>query len=240
MLPEYFELSEELTDITLEVAPNMKKTFPVLVSNYFEFRDYVYFFNKLCNPIRSVKLKEKLNIFLFNKFLIGNVQDKLISLDLRIVRSNLQYFIFILKTVKNSEVTNLLFNFVFGFKDKNSRTAHSTNKLNKIFQKEIFSDLNGNAKVGTNQLSYFKKCINLDLDYNYAKHDSIRIGLTLLNNLKNYKEGINLIIPTLFETFLEKCPYMTVHKLILPFTEVCLKQLDDARHLLQNRKHILI
>jgi hypothetical protein len=259
MLPEYFELSDELVNYTIEVAPNMKRTFPVLVNTYLEFRDYVFFFNKLCNTIRSNKLKEKLKIILFNKFLLGCVQDKLISSDLRIIRSNLQYFIFILKTLKNNDIVNLFFNFIFGFNEKNSRNGHMNKALEKILyentligvmnqvledkQTKNIQNINKSNQYDSNfyisnqtEENYFDSYKIEELDYDYQKHENISIGLSILNNLHSNKEKINIVIITLFEAFFEKCPYMTIHKVILPFTETCLKQMENTEYLLQNEK----
>lgn len=259
MLPEYFDLSDELVNYTIEVAPNMKRTFPVLVNTYLEFRDYVFFFNKLCNTIRSNKLKEKLKIILFNKFLLRCVQDKLISSDLRVIRSNLQYLVFILKTMKNNDIVNLLFNFIFGFNEKNSRNGHMNKKLEQILYEntligvinQVGEELENKDNLKVNQSNhsdskfyisnfteenYFDKYKTQELDYDYQKHENISIGLSIMNNLNSNKENINIVIITLIESFFEKCPYMTIHKLILPFTETCLKQMENTEYLLQNKK----
>lgn len=259
MLPEYFDLSDELVNYTIEVAPNMKRTFPVLVNTYLEFRDYVFFFNKLCNTIRSNKLKEKLKIILFNKFLLRCVQDKLISSDLRVIRSNLQYLVFILKTMKNNDIVNLLFNFIFGFNEKNSRNGHMNKKLEQILYEntligvinQVGEELENKDNLKVNQSNhsdskfyisnftgenYFDRYKTQELDYDYQKHENISIGLSIMNNLNSNKENINIVIITLIESFFEKCPYMTIHKLILPFTETCLKQMENTEYLLQNKK----
>lgn len=247
MLPEYFELSEELIDITIEVAPNLKLTFPVLTNTYLEFRDYIFFFNKLCNTIRNVKLKEKLRIFLFNKFLLGCVQGRLLSKDIRVVRSNLQYFIFFLKTIKNTEIVNLLFNFIFGFNDKTSRNGIVSEEVKNLLSVNTPSEsseevITKEEEEVTTEKNYFeekkkkKKTVIEELDLNYSKHENVFIGLALLNNLTSNKEKLNIVILTLYEAFFEKCPYMTIHMVLLPFTEVCLKQMVNTDYLLQNKK----
>ena len=58
MIPNYIDIVED--PATLELGYNIKINFPILWNSYFEFRDYTYFFNKVCNTIRSFKLMEKL------------------------------------------------------------------------------------------------------------------------------------------------------------------------------------
>ena len=137
MLPESFDISEELAETTIEVAPNMKRTFPILLDTYLEFRDFIYFYNKICNTIRSFALKEKMKIFLFNKFLIENLQERLISRDLKVLRTNLQYFICILKTIKHIEFIMLFFNFLFGFNDQTSRIEYTNKTVSGLENSEV-------------------------------------------------------------------------------------------------------
>ncbi len=150
MLPESFDISEELQDSTIEVAPNLKRTFPVLLNTYLEFRDYVYFYNKICNTIRSLDLKEKMKIYLFNKFLVDNLQERLLSTNLKILRTNLQYFVFVLKTIKHIEFVMLLFNFVFGFNDRTSRLEYTNKTIASLKNKDIqLLHKGGKEKDGT-------------------------------------------------------------------------------------------
>ena len=137
MLPEYFDISEELEDSTIEVAPNLKRTFPVLLNTYLEFRDFIYFYNKICNTIRSFALKEKMKIYLFNKFLVENLQERLLSKNIKIFRTNLQYFIFILKTIKHIEFVMLIFNFLFGFNDRTSRMEYTNKTINSLKNTDV-------------------------------------------------------------------------------------------------------
>lgn len=219
MIPNYFDLAEDHS--TLEVVPSISKTFPVMLNIYLEFRDFIYFFNKVCNTIRSIKLIEKLKIILFNKFLIEKVQDKLLSDDLKVIRSNLQYLLFILKSIKNIEIVKVIFNFMFGFDES---------KTNYNLRKNISKNVNPSEN---NENDLF---LNLNKDYNYNLHDNIRIGLMMISNLNNNKESINIFLISFYDTFFEKCPYITINKLILPFSEVCLKCLENPEHLLQNKK----
>ncbi len=76
MLPFYIDLCEDL--VTLDLAYNIKNTFPIVLNTYFEFRDYLIFFNKVCNTMRSHTLNNKLKIIFFNSFLLPYVQPGII------------------------------------------------------------------------------------------------------------------------------------------------------------------
>jgi hypothetical protein len=60
--------------------------------------------------------------------------------------------------------------------------------------------------------------------------------INIYNNFDNPREKINLVVITLVEVYFEKCPYIMTHKLVLPFAELCLKQIDDPNRFLNNVK----
>jgi hypothetical protein len=228
MIPNYFELSED--NKTLEVGYNIKKTFPILSNVYLEFRDYIYFFNKVCNTIRSFKLIEKLKMILFNNFLVKIVQANLLNPDLKISRSHFQYFLFIFKSIKNLEISTLLYNFIFGFADSATTFKYrrggyigTTEKSENGPQPTFLDDSDTRSSVGS-------------LDYDYSHHEYIRIGLFLMNNMNNIKERINIIIYVLFDTFFERCPFTMIQKLLLPFAGMCLRQYENPQSVLSKTK----
>ena len=98
MLPFYVDLNDNL--VSLDLSYNIKKTFPIVLNIYFEFRDYLVFFNKVCNTIRSQTLNNKLKITFFNNFLIPYIQPGILNPNIKIFRTTLQYFVLILTTVK--------------------------------------------------------------------------------------------------------------------------------------------
>lgn len=247
MIPQYVELEEDLP--TLDLKYNISKMFPVMANNFSQFRDYVFFFNKIINVIRSKILLKKLKYTFFNNFLITYIQPAILSNNLKIVRTNLQYLTFIIKTSTNHIIVNSIFHFLFGLDDSKkeylNKQRHNldieferssivnikdkpVNKKHQSFNERItFNDRNKKQKenpyidsVGEEE---DEERMILD-NYDYKKHHNVDIALSILTNMNNQKEMINLVIFCILEIFLEKCPLKFVDKLITPFIEVVLKK----------------
>lgn len=71
MIPQYVDVEEDTP--TLDLKYNISKTFPVMANNFTQFRDFVFFLNKIINVIRSRTLIKKLKYAFFNNFLIFNL-----------------------------------------------------------------------------------------------------------------------------------------------------------------------
>jgi hypothetical protein len=226
MIPNYIDLAED--NRTLEVGYNIRKTFPILWNVYLEFRDYIYFFNKVCNTIRSFKLIEKLKVILFNNFLLKLVQENILNPDLKISRTHLQYFLFIFKSIKHIEIITLLYNFMFGFAD-----SATTCKYRPLFDKTEPININNRPAVDDSDTKSTGEYI---LDYNYSQHEYIRVGMFIMNNMNNTKEKVNMVIYVLFDAFFEKCPFTMIQKLLLPFAGMCLRQYENPTALINKTK----
>jgi hypothetical protein len=249
MIPQYVDVEEDTP--TLDLKYNMSKTFPVMANNFTQFRDYVFFLNKIINVIRSRSLIKKLKYAFFNNFLISYIQPALLSNNLKVVRTNLQYLTFILKTSTSYIIINCIFHFLFGLDDSKKEYLNkkkynldleferesivgikdkSKNKNNNTFNSRItFSERNVKNVQNVENLnkSSFEddegETMILD-NYDYKKHHNVDIALSILTNMKTQKEMINLVIYCILEIFLEKCPLKFVDKLITPFIEVVLKK----------------
>ncbi len=126
--------------------------------------------------------------------------------------------------MKNIEIINLLFNFMFGF--NNSSTMFKFRRVEKVFDYGIkYKQEDSEAKN-----------VETLLDYNYSDHDYIRIALFLINSINNPSEHINKVIYVLFESFFEKCPFQMIPKLILPFTGLCIRQYENPNSVFQKTK----
>ena len=80
--------------------------------------------------------------------------------------------------------------------------------------------------------------LNILIDYNYNKHDHIGMQINIYNNFDNPREKINLVVITLVEVYFEKCPYIMTHKLVLPFAELCLKQIDALLCSMSSKQYV--
>lgn len=234
MIPSYFEFAEKLA--TLEVAYNIKKTFPVLSYMYLEFRDYIYFFNKVCNTFRSFKLIETMKVIFFNNFLIDQCQANLLSIDLKIKRSHLQYLIFILKSIKHNDIVHIIFYFLMGFDDSRTNFVVKNQDIEGTDIDNTNKDQFNETFTQADSEDDRKSDTNRELGFNYYKHDNIALGVSLFKNMTNTKEIINVIIFVLFETLFEKCPFLMMQRLVLPFAELCIRQMEDPDRILSSNK----
>ena len=252
MIPEYVDFADDSP--TLDLRYNILKTFPTLYDNFILFRDYFFFFNKITNLLRSPLLIDKFKYSFFNNFLIGYIQPLLLSHNLKIVRTNLQYLTFMVKTCNNQNIINEIFHFLFGFDDSVTMYLNKRNNyldfpsivdfaipnekksVNKITPKKLDNDEiileQEDDILSSKEISYKINVHNDDddehekflNDYDYKKHYNIDIGLSILTNMKTNKEMTNIVIFCMLEVFLEKCPFKFVNKLITPFIEVILKK----------------
>ena len=228
MLPSSFDLIEACP--TYEAGINMNKSFHCLIDVYFDFKDYMFFLNKMCNSLSSHSLKDTFKYYFFNKFYINNVQNKLLSNNQKVIRSNFQYIISILHDVNNTEIIDVTAYFLFGFNDqKTARQFNSQDLFPSINfeEKKNVDDLgfnleNNNMNTVYNELVEFG--VDLNNTYDYAHHLVSQISLKILNSMINKNENLNVIISELFEIFFVKRPYMMIHKFIKPYVDFCIKQ----------------
>jgi len=198
MLPFYVDLNDNL--VSLDLSYNIKKTFPIVLNIYFEFRDYLVFFNKVCNTIRSQTLNNKLKITFFNNFLIPYIQPGILNPNIKIFRTTLQYFVLILTTVKNEHICRTMFHFMFGFDDTKTNYIFKQNQLDieklisELNKKQVEQDeinLSPVCKTETNSSKEIR--INSLIESKYIE-DNIKSDKTTLNNLKvSIKNDMDLI-----------------------------------------------
>lgn len=162
VLPVYFDIDDH--EFLLDIAYNLKQTFPSCYKKFFDFWDFISFFNKFFNTIRSIKLKERIKILFFNDFLIKYIQPRLSSCNLKIIRSTIQYIVLMISLINDIEIINLIYNFLFGFNDSktnyvftynvNEETATFTNSINNSnnnsTNNSIVKDNNNFTRTRTN------------------------------------------------------------------------------------------
>lgn len=335
MMPNYFDIFE---DKTLDIAYNIQQSFPLLLVEFLEFRDFIQFFSKLYDTIRSKVLTEQIKTLFFNWFLLEEVQPHLLTQDIKEFRTNLQYLIFMMMKISSSELVFVIYFFVFGFPEsltnfklkksgfeglkklkeienqynkefshnyKKSHLIENTNLIPTIkmksFSQYTFFDKEGeiykratelsqshrnsnitNSKItnqpsNSNNLNYDNKSDNFDLDlnkdttlyklinekielntsiganfnfglkknstqnlsidnstkrssinppkeydtskFNYLIHDYIGISFAIISKMKLKNNFTDIVCLRFFELILEKFPFISIQRIILPFCE---------------------
>lgn len=250
MIPQYVDFDEDAP--TIDLSYNISKTFPMMSNNFSQFRDFIYFLNKIASLLSSTPLVEKFQHCFFNNFLLTHIQPQILSNDIKIVRTTLQYITLIAKSSTNLEILNGLFHFLFGFEDSKTKfldkqkhmleveveresivsIKNKPKRKNKASQHNIRGSLLEKSQKTFTTDETFKKnqveeddltFMNLD-DFNFKKHFNVDIALVLINNIKTTKELTNIVIFCLLEIFIDKCPLKMVQRVITPFIEVVLKK----------------
>ena len=219
MLPESFDF--EKTTGTLEVGCNIHFNFQSLCPKYFDYVDYISFLNKIANCL-SGKIKKKFKFYFFNKFFIYNVQSFLLSPNTKISRTHFQYMITLLYFSKSDLIIDNTIHFLFGFRN--------TPIKRKFYFPILFDNAekkNLSKKIKKNKNNFEKVIIdfsNLTEDYIYRKHNYNDIFYTIMNNLTQSKEYINIITYELFEILFEVRPYLMIKKFVKPYVDFAIKQ----------------
>ena len=91
MLPSYFDI--DINSKSLDPNLNLNTSMTSFKSIYFDYKDYIFFFNKIINCFSDAKIKSKIENYFFNKFLIENVLPNILNHNIKKIRSNLQYLI---------------------------------------------------------------------------------------------------------------------------------------------------
>ena len=183
---------------SIDIAYNLKETFPIMLNEFLEFRDFLNFFNKIYNCIISKNVKNEIKILFFNWFLIDIIQNRLISYNLKEFRTTLQYLLFIINSFSNNiELCFIIYVFVFGFPD-----SSCSFKLKKLryedlnFIKNCFSsNKNRSIKIIKHCNTDRILCNNedtLDKDYiNKNNNDTILENNYNSNSITNSNNVLN-------------------------------------------------
>ena len=233
MLPTSFDFEEATR--TLEAGCNIHLNFHVLTPLYFEYSDYITFLNKISNCFTSENIRTKFKHYFFNKFLIQNVQQYLLSDDLKITRSHFQYLVTLLRISKNAIMVDSIINFLFGF---------SESKISRKFKIDGSFKYDPNKPLEMPKEDNSKKNENISLndytfDFDYAAHQPSGIALKILNNLSQSVEHANVVFFELFEILFEKRPYLMIKKFVKPYTDFVLKKVKNksSKLLFQNKSY---
>ena len=225
--------------ITLDIAYNLSRTFPLLLEDYLEFRDFILFFDKLFSIQENRTLSNQILVLFFNWFLLSYLQPRLLSHDIKELRSTIQYVVFLFKFLQNKRLILILYNFIFGFNDSNTNFKYKKSgyeglkyikeineikdleNTNNFSNEENYDSNNGNNDISTN-IEYILNDYSDSLDY--KKHDHIGIIHNIFSNINNNTSYINIVILTLFEISIEKCPYLQVFRVFQPFCEAIIEK----------------
>ena len=207
MLPEYFLIDKNIKSLEPSVNMNINKS--CFLSIYFEYKDYIIFLNKIINCFTNEQIKNKIQNYFFNKFLIENVLPNLLTHNITILRTHLQYLITLLNLSKNNAniiIVNTLSYFLLGIND----TINSMND-NTI-------DNNDNNPNDINQ------SINLKEEAIYSNYllsdfKPEKIKNILLANIHKKADFINVVIYELFNIFFQKKPYLMMKIFIKPYVD---------------------
>ncbi len=189
--PQAFELENK--DFVLDIAYNIKQTFPSIYKKYFDFWDYIYFINKFFNTIRCLKLKERLKLLFFNNFLLKYLQERLCSCNLKVIRSTLQYVILMLTLINDQDIINLIYNFIFGFSDSKTNyvfTYNTEKETSFMAETLINSNTNSNANIPNSTEKQYKNDLKNSgkknsISYTHSRTNSINSVLSKNFNLQS-------------------------------------------------------
>ena len=212
MLPTSFDF--ESATRTLEAGCNIHLNFHVLCPLYFEFTDYATFLNKITNCFTDGSVKKKLKHYFFNKFLIKNVQPYLLSDDPKVSRTHFQYLVSFLHIAKNSDMEDVIIDFLFAFGE-----SKITRKFKCIEDKK-----NENKEKDNNKEKNSNLFIDKTVEFDYANHRSSEISLRIFNNMTQKREHANVVTFKLFEILFEKRPYLMIKKFVKPYTDFIIKK----------------
>ena len=212
MLPTSFDF--ESATRTLEAGCNIHLNFHVLCPLYFEFTDYATFLNKITNCFTDGSVKKKLKHYFFNKFLIKNVQPYLLSDDPKVSRTHFQYLVSFLHIAKNSDMEDVIIDFLFAFGE-----SKITRKFKCIEDKK-----NENKEKDNNKEKNSNLFIDKTAEFDYANHRSSEISLRIFNNMTQKREHANVVTFKLFEILFEKRPYLMIKKFVKPYTDFIIKK----------------
>ena len=221
-LPSYFDI--DINSKSLKPSVNMSKS---SLSKYLEYKDYIIFLDKIINCLTDEKIKEKIQNYFFNKFLIENVLPNLLDNNIQKLRTHLQYLIILLNISKNNVIIiNTLSYFLFGLTDNNLYNDIIHNNKN-----EIDNNLENNSLNNKNDLSQsISNSINEDsiyINYLLSNYKPDKMKSILLNNLHKKNDCINIIIYELFDIFFQKKPYAMIRYFVKPYTDYVINKSNN-------------
>ena len=216
MLPSYFNIDKNSK--SLEPAANITISMNCFISIYFEYKDYIIFLNKIINCFTNEKIKNKIQNYFFNKFLVENVQPNLLTHNTKILRTHLQYLITLLNLSKNNANTiiiNDISYFLLGIADINND--------------DIDNCTDNNSNNNDNDIS---KSINLNEDpiynnYLLSGYKPEKIKNILLFNMHKNKDFINIIIYEIFNIFFQKKSNLMIKNFIKPYTDYVINKSNN-------------
>ena len=217
MLPNYFDIDKNTK--SLEPSVNINSTKNSFISIYIDFKDYTIFLNKIINCFIDDKIKEKMQNYFFNKYLIENVMPNLLNHNIKILRTHLQYLITILKLSKNNTIIiNTISYFLLGICDNNM-----DNEMENYIENNSNNDENNTSESINNSL--YEDPIYMNFILSNYKPDKIKS--LLLSNLNKKTECINIIIYELFNIFFQKKPYLMIKSFVKPYTDYVINKSNN-------------
>ena len=240
MLPSYFDIDQNAK--SLEPYANINQNcFKV---NYFDYKDYIIFLDKIISCFTNVKLKIKFQNYFFEKFLIENILPNLKSYNLKKFRTNLQYISTLITFSKNNKIIiDVLSYFLLGLSEpldinnipNNEKEDEASNNNDNNKNSNIES--NNNTQINGNEISNEASYNNFMtyIDYRLTVYEPNKMRNKILKNMHKTQEYINIIIYELFNIFFKEKPYLAMKNFVKPYTDLVInKSNNKAKFILGN------
>ena len=221
MLPKYFDIDKDAK--SLEPSININISMNCLKSTYFEYKDYIIFFNKIINCFTNDKFKDKIENYFFNKFLLENVLPNLTNHNIKIIRTHLQYLITMLNLSKNNTmIINTISYFLLGINDNiitnDSNNTNVTNNSSNDDNGENDEDKSISISINGDPIY---------MNYLLSNYNPNKVKSLILNNLHKKNECINIVIFEIFNIFFQKKPYLMVRHFVKPYTDYVINKSNN-------------
>ena len=124
---------EELFDVRQQIEFSIKTNYieddlESSLRAYDNFKLYLKFIDHILFNLTEDYLVEHMISYLFNNFWIKNLQDRLLdNMNYEVTRTWTQYIIEILHHMKHPKITEMLFDFLFGFSAEDRSSLYSEN-----------------------------------------------------------------------------------------------------------------
>ena len=222
MLPSFFDINQNSK--SLEPYANLNHN--CFRSLYIDYKDYITFLDKIISCFTNIKIKMKFQNYFFNKFLIENALPNILSYNLKIFRSHLQYLTSLLKFSKNSKIIiNILSYFLLGLNELNSDTDNNPNEESNNNDNNN-NDINNNSQINNDESSE-ESSDNISYIYQIVEYDPNKIRNKLLKNMSKTKEYINIIIFEIFNIFFKEKPFITMKNFVKPYIDFVISKSNN-------------
>ena len=229
MLPSFFDINQNAKSL----EPYANLDYNCFRSIYFDYKDYITFLDKIISCFINIKIKMRFQNYFFNKFLIENVLTNILSHNLKIFRTHLQYLTTLLKSSKNSKIiVDILSYFLLGLNELNENIDNKNNNSNE--ESNNNNNEENNSQINNEETSE-ETSDNIPYIYQMVEYDPNKIRKKLLKNMCKTKEYINIIIYDLFNIFFKEKPFITMKNFVKPYIDLVINKANNkTKYILGN------